>query len=141
MKKISRKSITAGLAVVTLGGALVAGGTAVAIGAGDDSGASARGLAVPSAQAVADDHGRRHGAHGADDTGFDDRGARAVSLRPAGTARVDVPGPCDEAEHANDSRCTGVTVAGADDDGRFDDHGGRGSDDVGFDDHGGRGRD
>lgn len=31
---------------------------------------------------------------------------------------VDVSGPCDEAEHANDPRCTGVTGAAAGDDAR-----------------------
>jgi hypothetical protein len=33
----------------------------------------------------------------------------------------DISGPCDEAEHANDPRCTGATVPGADDDNRDDD--------------------
>ena len=31
-------------------------------------------------------------------------------------ARGDISGPCDEAEHANDPRCTGVQVPGDDDD-------------------------
>jgi hypothetical protein len=35
----------------------------------------------------------------------------------------DISGPCDEAEHANDPRCTGVTVPGADDDDNRDDDG------------------
>jgi hypothetical protein len=53
----------------------------------------------------------------------------------------DISGPCDEAEHANDPRCTGVTTAtaGADDSGHDvnDDNPGRhsGSDDSGS--HGG----
>ena len=42
-----------------------------------------------------------------------------------GTTTVDEPGdisgPCDEAEHANDPRCTGVTVPDADDDDNRDD--------------------
>ncbi len=46
---------------------------------------------------------------------------------------VDVSGPCDEAEHANDPRCTGGVQANADDDRR-----GRGGDDN-DDDHSGRG--
>jgi hypothetical protein len=46
----------------------------------------------------------------------------------------DISGPCDEAEHANDPRCTGATPT--DDDGG---HRGRGGDDDGDDDHGGRG--
>ena len=36
-------------------------------------------------------------------------------------ARGDISGPCDEAEHANDPRCTGVEVAGDDDDDGDDD--------------------
>jgi hypothetical protein len=53
---------------------------------------------------------------------------------------VDISGPCDEAEHANDPRCTGVGAA--EDTGRLDNSGpgsvnsGRGDDDD-FDDHGG----
>src|SRR5918994_7546329 len=35
----------------------------------------------------------------------------------------DISGPCDEAEHANDPRCTGVTVPSADDDDNRDDDG------------------
>ena len=52
---------------------------------------------------------------------------------------VDISGPCDEAEHANDPRCSGVGAAA--DAGRVDNSGpgsvnsGRGDDD--FDDHGG----
>jgi hypothetical protein len=60
---------------------------------------------------------------------------------PAPSAGVDIPGSCDEAEHANDPRCTGVGAA--DDAGRVD-NSGPGSvnsgdddfDDHGFDDHG-----
>ena len=69
---------------------------------------------------------------------------------------VDISGPCDEAEHANDPRCTGAAVnpdrdddddrvdnsgpgsvnSGHDDDDGFDDHGGDDDDDF-DDDHGG----
>jgi hypothetical protein len=42
---------------------------------------------------------------------------------------VDISGPCDEAEHANDPRCTGV---GLGDDGRVDNSGPGNGDD--FDD-------
>jgi hypothetical protein len=47
--------------------------------------------------------------------------------------REDISGPCDEAEHANDPRCTGVTTG----DDRDDDHSGpgRGGDDDRDDDH------
>jgi hypothetical protein len=49
--------------------------------------------------------------------------APAATPAPANRA-VDISGPCDEAEHANDPRCTGATGARSDD--RSDDHGGRG---------------
>jgi len=69
-----------------------------------------------------------------------DDGVQAPGPPPAGTAgAVDISGPCDEAEHANDPRCTGGAVR-ADDD--ADDHGrGRGHDDRGEDDHDDRGHD
>jgi hypothetical protein len=59
----------------------------------------------------------------------------------------DISGPCDEAEHANDPRCTVGVVPREDDDhsgrGRggddFDDHSGRGRGGDDFDDHFGRG--
>jgi len=54
-------------------------------------------------------------------------------------AGEDLRGPCDEAEHANDPRCTGAAVQGDDDNAedRGDDHSNRGpgSDNSG---HGGR---
>src|SRR5215210_828001 len=67
----------------------------------------------------------------------------------------DVSGPCDEAEHADDPRCTGGATTTDDDrrgrgrnddadEDRADDHGGRGrdhaEDDGRADDHGGRAR-
>jgi hypothetical protein len=49
----------------------------------------------------------------------------------------DVSGPCDEAEHANDPRCTGAQTGQredrADDDNRAESHRGRGGDDRGED--------
>ena len=66
--------------------------------------------------------------------------ARTVSLPGATTSDdptlgvtggvEDVSGPCDEAEHASDARCTGGTATGAD----------RDDDDDGADDRSGRGR-
>ena len=84
-------------------------------------------------------------------SGFDDAGpARTVSLPGAttaagatttttgtttagtGTTTTDeaeaVSGPCDEAEHADDPRCSGSVATGEDDDGD-DDHAERGGDD------------
>jgi hypothetical protein len=84
----------------------------------------------------------------------------ATVTAPSGTtvpeAGEDVSGPCDEAEHANDPRCTGATApqTQADDDGvnhdagddhgndaaeANDDHGDHGNDDRGG--HGGGGGD
>ena len=69
------------------------------------------------------------GADSRDERGRDrdrDRGDRREDDAPAGG--VDISGPCDEAEHANDPRCTGVTPRFEDDDvrghDRGDDHGG-----------------
>jgi hypothetical protein len=59
----------------------------------------------------------------------------------------DVSGPCDEAEHANDPRCTGVVTTDDDERGRHgdDDHRGRGEDRSGSNsgpsDHSGHGSD
>ena len=57
-------------------------------------------------------------------------------------AGEDISGPCDEAEHANDPRCTGVAPQAGDDgaDDAGDHHGrnrGHGGDDESGDDHGG----
>jgi hypothetical protein len=41
--------------------------------------------------------------------------------RPSASPGGDISGPCDEAEHANDPRCTGAGDDRDDDDGRFDD--------------------
>lgn len=43
-----------------------------------------------------------------------------------GDGADDVSGPCDEAEHANDPRCTGGTVTDDRDDAHDDDNSGRG---------------
>jgi hypothetical protein len=53
---------------------------------------------------------------------------------------VDVSGPCDEAEHANDPRCTGqpTTAPRVDDNPGAHDNGGRVDDNPGADDNGGR---
>ena len=57
------------------------------------------------------------------------------------TTGVDISGPCDEAEHRNDPRCTGAATVRDDRDGDDGDHRGRnrgrGSDDDGDDDRSG----
>jgi hypothetical protein len=67
----------------------------------------------------AGDHRRAEDNRRADDDGVADdrmRGARDDADEP-GEVEVgeDIPGPCDEAEHATDPRCTGVAAPQADD--------------------------
>jgi hypothetical protein len=87
----------------------------------------------------------------------DDRGREAEARGRANEAGEDLRGACDEAEHVNDARCTGVGTApvGDDDaaDGRGDNSGSSnsgpsdrsghegGEDDGGQSGHGGRGGD
>ena len=74
----------------------------------------------------------------------DDSPSRTVSSTTTSTAE-DVSGPCDEAEHANDPRCTGAATD--DDGGRVDNSGpgslnsgpGNAEDDHGHEDHRGPG--
>ena len=67
----------------------------------------------------------------------EDRAAEAEARGRANEAGEDVSGPCDEAEHANDPRCTGAAPApaAADDDAddRGDDNSGPGSSSSGRD--------
>jgi len=87
---------------------------------------------------------------------LDDRGQENELRGRENEAGEDLRGPCDEAEHASDPRCTGASPAGANDDrsghsgrddsGRDDDgHSGRGGDgggdDGGNSGHGGGGDD
>jgi len=87
----------------------------------------------------------------------DDRGQEAEARGRANEAGEDLSGPCDEAEHANDPRCTGAATAPAAGDDIADDrgdansgsgssnsgpsersgHGGGGDDDSGHSGHGG----
>jgi hypothetical protein len=58
----------------------------------------------------------------------EDRGREAEARGRADEAGEDVRGPCDEAEHANDPRCTGAAPApAAGDDDLADDNSGPGS--------------
>ena len=65
--------------------------------------------------------------------------------RQANEPGEDLSGPCDEAEHANDPRCTGVGAVaddrgaddGVDDNGHHDQNRGHGGDDDGSSGHGG----
>jgi hypothetical protein len=84
-------------------------------------------------------------ATGRTTTGAATTGATATGATTTTTTNEaeDISGPCDEAEHANDPRCTGAAGARADDDGDRaeggDDHGrrhGRGDDDNGGDENG-----
>jgi hypothetical protein len=57
---------------------------------------------------------------------LDDRGQENEARGRANEAGEDLRGPCDEAEHANDARCTGAAAPRADDNAEDvgDDHGG-----------------
>ena len=65
----------------------------------------------------------------------EDRAVEAEARGRANEAGEDVSGPCDEAEHAHDPRCTGVAPApaAADDDDRGDNNSGPGSSSSGRD--------
>ena len=73
----------------------------------------------------------------------DDRGQEAEARGRANEAGEDLSGPCDEAEHANDPRCTGAATAPAagDDvaDDRGDDNSGSGSSNSGPSERSGHG--
>src|ERR671919_300406 len=58
---------------------------------------------------------------GGSSSGIDLTGSTTEIGTTTGDEAGDISGPCDEAEHANDPRCTGVTVPGADDDDNRDD--------------------
>ena len=122
------------LLIGLLGAAVLAtGGYAAA--AGLDDAEPARTVSLPGAT-TSDDTGLTTGATTTTTTGTtttveDDI---VVGTAPVGTTTVDISGPCDEAEHANDPRCTGADSVEHDD----DDNSGRGSgDDDHDDDHGG----
>src|ERR671914_1084880 len=61
---------------------------------------------------------------GGSSSGIDLTGSTTEIGTTTGDEAGDISGPCDEAEHANDPRCTGVTVPGGtttgDDDGPGD---------------------
>jgi hypothetical protein len=77
----------------------------------------------------------------------EDRAGESELRGRANEPGEDLRGPCDEAEHANDARCTGAPAASANDDRGRDDNGaddrsGRGGrDDGGHSGHGGHGGD
>ncbi|MEA2454394.1 MAG: hypothetical protein QOI45_656 [Thermoleophilaceae bacterium] len=124
-----KKLITVTMAVLMVG--LFAAVVYAAVGAGDDSsstvGTTETSPTTETTQTTTtpDDRGRHH-----------NRGReRHRDDSPAGG--VDISGPCDEAEHANDPRCTGVQTGGQGEVERNDDndHGRHGDDDAN-DDHG-----
>jgi hypothetical protein len=132
-----------------LAGSLDRDGNHAAFQAGTTTGRTTT-VGTTTNRATTTDRDRRAGKA---DRGRRNRGRRAGvrrddRVRPrVREAGEDVRGPCDEAEHRNDPRCTGA--AGRDDDrrggddngrGRDDDRSGRrGGDDDGNDDRSGRG--
>jgi hypothetical protein len=120
-----RKLITLTLAVLLVG--LFAAVVFAAVEAGDDSSSSTVGTTETTETT--------------DTTETTTTPGRAEDRR-APQPGVDISGPCDEAEHANDPRCTGVQPGAAPGGAVVDDHRGRGrgrgrGGDDGFDDHGG----
>ncbi len=113
------------LLIGLLGGAVLAtGGYAAASGLDDAQ--PARTVSLPGAT-TSDDTGLTTGATTTTTTGTtttveDDI---VVGTAPVGTGTVDISGPCDEAEHATDPRCTGAGGGELED----DDNSGPGSDD------------
>jgi hypothetical protein len=76
----------------------------------------------------------------------EDRGAENELRGRQNEPGEDLHGPCDEAEHANDARCTGAATGADDSSGPSDSSGrgsnsGHGSDDGGNSGHGGGGGD
>ena len=130
--------------VAIIGGALLMAGVATAgtvssLGSSDDG---TIGSTLPTASVTTDrqdDRGREREVRGREGE------ARGRTAEPD----EDLRGPCDEAEHANDPRCTGTTATaratttarsdddhhgrnrgrGGGDDGRHGGHGGHGGDD------------
>ena len=130
-----RKLITLTLAVLLVG--LFAAVVFAAVDPGDDSsstvGTTETSPTTETTETTTTDD------DGTADRGRDrdrDRGDRREDDAPAGG--VDVSGPCDEAEHANDPRCTGGTPR-VEDDQRHDRHGGDVGDDHGDHDNSGPG--
>jgi hypothetical protein len=129
-----RKLITLTLAVLLVG--LFAAVVFAAVEAGDDSSSTVGTTETsPTTETTetttTDDDGTAD--RGRDRDRDRDRGDRREDEAPTGG--FDVSGPCDEAEHANDPRCTGVVPRVEDDDARGhdrgDDHGGDREDNSG----------
>ena len=110
--------------------------------------AAALGLGVPAALALSDAPERPRleepvvRSASSDDDDEATTTTTSTTVEDAGDDAVDdISGPCDEAEHADDPECTGVTPASTvvdDDDGDDDDdHGDRSGSGHGGDDHGG----
>src|SRR4051794_17588565 len=125
---VMRKLVTLTMTVLLLG--LFAAVVYAAVDAGDDSSVATTETSPTGTTetTTTDDDGTPDQGRGDRDRD-DRRGDRRADDAPAG---VDISGPCDEAEHANDPRCGGVKPR-VEDDNRHDDHGG----DNRFDDHGG----
>jgi hypothetical protein len=133
-----RKLITLTLAVLLVG--LFAAVVFAAVDASDDS-SSTVGTTETSPTTDTTETTETTETTTTDDDGTADRGRdrdrdggdRRENDAPAGG--VDISGPCDEAEHANDPRCTGVAPRVEDDDAhghdRGDDHGGDREDNSG----------
>jgi hypothetical protein len=135
---------------VFVGGVVLMAGVALAgtmTGLGSGSSPAGQTISPPAATTtgVLDDRGQEKELRGRENEAGEDLRGRENE------AGEDLRGPCDEAEHANDPRCTGVVVPRADDDadevdedhsnrGPGSDNSGRGGDDDSSG-HGGHGGD
>ena len=108
------------------------GGLVAAVGGFD--GEAARAVSIPAASTARETTDGGATMTGATTTGTTTTGSTTTGATPTGGTTTggddDLSGPCDEAEHANDPRCTGAGGGGDDHDDRDDDdHGDRDDDD------------
>jgi hypothetical protein len=123
------------IAVIVGGVVLMAGvalaGTLTSLGSADTPAGQPISPPATTTTGILDDRGQENELRGRED----ENGVRGRENE----AGEDLRGPCDEAEHANDPRCTGAAVPSRDDDAEDagDDHSNRGP--GGGDDHSNRG--
>jgi hypothetical protein len=132
------------IAVIVGGVVLMAGvalaGTLTSLGSADTPAGQPISPPATTTTGTLDDRGQENELRGRGDEN-ELRGREDEVRGRENEAGEDLRGPCDEAEHANDPRCTGAAVPGRDDDAEDagDDHSNRGP--GGGDDHSGHGED
>jgi hypothetical protein len=118
--------------VVLMAGVALAG-TMTSLGSGSSPAGQTISPPAATTTGILDDRGQENELRGRENEAGEDLRGRENE------AGEDLRGPCDEAEHANDPRCTGAAVPRADDDAddRGDDHSNRGPGGGGNSGHGG----